>query len=101
MRMSTKTFHSLRYFVQIVLPAVAVFLTTIGGTWNIEVSVQIGTTISAVITLLSGVLGASSAIYDKERGYEYGEDLGVGDTDCTYDMFSNVHISNRSVREQG
>lgn len=87
--MSTKTFHRLRYFTQIILPAMATFLITLGGTWNIEIGVQVGTTISAVITLLSGIMGASSAIYDKERESDDGTYNG--------DINSYVHISCRSV----
>lgn len=66
--MSTKTYNRLRYITQIVLPALATFLITVCGVWDIDYGERIGTTISAIVTLLSGILGASSAIYDKEGG---------------------------------
>lgn len=99
MRMSTKTFHRVRYFTQIVLPALATFLITVCGVWGSDIGVNIGTTISAVVTLLSGVLGASSAIYDKERGYEdASEDMGISDTCDTDYLLRYVRVSNRSGR---
>lgn len=100
MRMSTKTFHSLRYFTQIVLPALATFMITVCGVWGFDLGVNIGTTIAAIVTLLSGIMGASSAIYDKERGYEDdAEDMGVTDSCDSDDLFRHVHVSNRSGRE--
>lgn len=98
--MSTKTYNRLRYITQIVLPAVATFLVTVGGEWNSETTISIATTVSAIVTLLSGILGASSAIYDKEGGKKnYAEAVGnidSGNTDCLLDT---VHVSNRSCGE--
>lgn len=99
--MSTKTYNRLRYITQIVLPAVATFMVTIGGAWNSEVVISIATTISAVVTLLSGILGASSAIYDKEGGKENGENMGIINSCGTDDLFRYVHVSDCSSREQG
>ena len=97
MRMSTKTFHSLRYFTQIILPAIATFITTICGVWDCQFGVNLGLSISAVIALLSGILGASSAIYDKEGGYDDGN---IKHSDSG-DLHSYVHISCRSTAEEG
>ena len=97
--MSTKTYNRIRYITQIVLPALATFFITIGGAWGLDISENIGTTIAAIVTLMSGILGASSAIYDKEGG-KYGKDLGNFDSDCTDDMFRGVHISNCQGRKE-
>lgn len=91
--MSTKMFHSIRYFTQIVLPALATFLITVGGAWGFEIGVQVGTTIAAVITLFSGIMGASSAIYDKERGYNDDRDIDSDDACDFSDLHRYVHVS--------
>lgn len=95
--MSTKTYNRLRYITQIFLPALATFLVTIGSEWDVEFVTSAATTISALVTLLSGLLGASSAVYDKEGGKKNGKSLGVTDPCDTDNMFGSVHISNRKV----
>lgn len=96
MRMSTKTYNSFRYFTQIVLPALATFLTTVCGVWNMQLGVNIGLTISAIIALFSGILGASSAIYDKEGGKDDEGHSGDIDTD---NLHKYVHVSHRASGE--
>lgn len=68
MRMSNKTYNTLRCIVQIILPALATFLIAMSETWGIDILNNVGASITAVITLMSGILGASSAVYDKEKG---------------------------------
>ena len=93
--MTTKTYNRLRYFTQIVLPAVAAFIVTVCEVWNISGGDKVAGTIAAVVTLLSGILGISSAIYDKEGG-KY-------DGDCDFSVADNlrkyVHISNMASTE--
>lgn len=98
--MSTKMYNRLRYVTQIFLPALATFLITVGGAWGLEIGVSVGTTISAIVTLLSGVLGASSAIYDKEGGKCDGEGMGDIYSDYSDNLYNFVHVSNRTDREE-
>lgn len=100
MRMKTKTFHSLRYFAQIILPTLATFLITVCEAWGFDFGVNVGITISGTITLLSGIMGASSAIYDKERGADDGEGMGADNSFDTDYLHQHVHVSNRSGRPQ-
>lgn len=89
--MTTKTYNRVRYVTQIFLPALATFLVTVGEAWGLEIGTQIGTTIAAIVTLLSGLLGACSAIYDKEGGKN---DNGDFDADNTDDLLRFVRVSN-------
>lgn len=88
--MTTKTYNRLRYFTQIVLPAAATFIVAVCEIWNISGGEQVAGTITAIVTLLSGILGVSSAIYDKEGG-KYDGDCD----DITADnLHEYVHVSN-------
>ena len=68
MRLSNETYNTLKAVIQIVLPALATFLIAMAKVWGIDILNDIGASITAIVTLGSGLLGASSAIYDKEKG---------------------------------
>ena len=68
MRLSNETYNTLKAIVQIVLPALATFLIAMAKVWDIDILNNVGASITAIVTLGSGLLGASSSIYDKEKG---------------------------------
>ena len=68
MRLSNETYNTLTAVIQIALPALATFLIAMAKVWGIDILNDIGASITAIVTLGSGLLGASSAIYDKEKG---------------------------------
>ena len=68
MRLSNETYNTIKAIVQIVLPALATFLIAMAKVWDIDILNNVGASIPAIVTLGSGLLGASSAIYDKEKG---------------------------------
>lgn len=68
MRMTNETYNTIKAVVQIVLPALATFLIAMAKVWDIDILNNVGASITAIVTLGSGLLGASSAIYDKEKG---------------------------------
>lgn len=68
MRMSNKTYNTIKATVQIVLPALATFSIAMAKVWDVDILNNVGASITAIVTLGSGLLGASSAVYDKEKG---------------------------------
>ena len=77
MRMNNETYNTLKAVIQIVLPALATFLIAMAKVWGIDILNDIGASITAIVTLGSGLLGASSAIYDKEKGEGEGENGNI------------------------
>lgn len=68
--MSNSTYDTLKLWAQIILPAIATFLFTIGQIWHIDIlttyNEQILATLAAIDTLLGVLLKISSNKYYKE-----------------------------------
>lgn len=67
MKMSNKTYDTLKYIALYVLPALATLILTLGGIWGIPYSEAIAATITAIDTFLGAVLGISSKKYAEEN----------------------------------
>lgn len=67
MKLSNRTYDTLKYVALIALPAIQVFWLTIGKIWNISYTVEIGATIGAVALLLGTLLGVSTRNYLAEK----------------------------------
>lgn len=66
MKLSNKTYDTLKWVALICLPALQVFWLSIGKIWNIDYTVEIGATIGAVALFLGTLLGVSSSTYTNE-----------------------------------
>ena len=67
MKMSNKTYDTLKYIALYVLPALATLILTLGGIWGIPYSEAIAATITAIDTFLGAILGISSKRYAEEK----------------------------------
>lgn len=67
-QMSNKTYDSLKYLAQIVLPACGTLYFALAGIWGLPYGEQIVGTITAVDTFLGVLLGISTSQYNKARG---------------------------------
>ena len=65
--MKNKTYDILKWFAQIVLPAIATFYVTLASLWKLPYPEQISGTIMAVDTLLGAILMISSANYKEKE----------------------------------
>lgn len=65
--MSNKVYDILKYFAQIVLPAIATLYFALAGIWGFPYGEEIVGTITAVDTFLGILLGISSSNYYKEK----------------------------------
>ncbi len=66
--MSNKTYDILKYFAQIILPAIGTLYFALAGIWGFPYGEQIVGTITAIDTFLGIVLGISSVNYhEKEK----------------------------------
>lgn len=65
--MSNKLYDTLKFFAQIVLPALAAFYVTVAGLWGLPYPKEISGTIMAFDTFLGAVLMISSAQYKKSE----------------------------------
>ena len=61
--MSNKTYDILKWIAALVLPALATFVVTFTGIWNIPYGEAVGATITAVDAFLGAVLGVQSKKY--------------------------------------
>lgn len=61
-----KLYDVLKWVAIIVLPALAVFVTTVFPVWNIPYAEPIATTIMALDVLLGALLGVSTAQYNSK-----------------------------------
>ena len=77
MRLSNGTYDILKWVALIAIPAVNVFILTLGKIWELPYYVQIAATISAVGVLIAALIGASSKTY--------WEDVDVEDEDEDFD----------------
>lgn len=66
--MSNKVYDILKYFAQIVLPAMATLYITLAGIWGLPYGEQISGTVMAIDTCLGVLLKISSSNYYKENG---------------------------------
>lgn len=72
MPMSNKTYDTLKWIAQILLPAIAALYFGLAKIWNFPYGTEIVGTISVVDAFLGALLGISSSAY-----YE-----GLNDVDC-------------------
>ena len=66
MKLSNKTYDTLKWIAQYLLPALGTFYFAIAGIWGLPFSEQVVGTITALDTFLGVMLGISSAQYKKE-----------------------------------
>lgn len=66
MKMSNKTYDTLKWIAQILLPAVGTLYFALAGIWGFPYGEQIVGTITAIDTFLGVCLGISSSQYKKE-----------------------------------
>ena len=64
--MSNKVYDILKYFAQIVLPAIATLYFALAGIWGLPYGEQVVGTITAIDTFLGVLLGISTINYNKE-----------------------------------
>lgn len=65
--MSNKTYDTLKYIAQIVLPALGTLYFALASIWHLPYSEEVVGTITAVDTFLGAVLMISSSNYKKEN----------------------------------
>lgn len=65
-----KVYDVLKWVVMLVLPAIATFVVTLFGIWNIPYGEAISGTIMAINTLLGAVIGISNVSYNKNKNKE-------------------------------
>lgn len=66
--MNNRTYDTLKYIAQIVIPAIGVLWFTIAQIWNIPYGQEILGTITAVDCFLGAILGISTMAYNKRIG---------------------------------
>jgi hypothetical protein len=69
--MSSKTYDSLKWIAQILLPALGAFYFAVAKIWGLPYSNEIVGTLTAVDAFLGALLGISTIQYKKE--VEYGD----------------------------
>lgn len=67
LQISSKWYNRLKYVALIALPAIVVFLSTIGDIWDLTWMPKVVATISAVAVLLGALLQVSTNNYWKEK----------------------------------
>ena len=67
---NSKIYDVLKWVGSVVLPALSVFIITMGDTWHLEYAKEISATVTAVAVFLNALLGVSSIKYHEgeERG---------------------------------
>lgn len=76
--MTNKTYDIVKWFAQIVLPAIGTLYFALAGIWGLPYAEQVVGTIVAVDTFLGVVLGYSSSQYAKSEA--------VGDVDIASEV---------------
>lgn len=66
MKMTDKTYDTLKFIAQIVLPAAGTFYFALATIWGLPYGEQIVGTITAADAFLGALLGISTAQYSKE-----------------------------------
>lgn len=74
MKMSNKTFDSLKWICLLALPGLSTFISMVFPLWGIPYADEIAQTITALATLIGGCLGVSSMNYYKQSSIEIPED---------------------------
>ena len=64
--MSNKTYDTLKFVAQIILPAIGTLYFALAGLWNFPYVEAIVGTITAIDAFLGAVLGISTAQYNKK-----------------------------------
>ena len=67
MKISNKWYNILKYISMIALPAIVVFMSTLGDIWDIDWMPKVVATISALAVLLGALLQISTNNYWKEK----------------------------------
>lgn len=65
--MNNKIYDTLAFIGRILLPLVATFVLTMGETWGIGYTKEISATITAIATLVNGILAGLSNNYFKDE----------------------------------
>ena len=68
-----KLYHALKYVAQVILPALATFILTLGEIWGIPYSQQISATVMAVDTFMGVALHVSKMNYYEYSGIDGGD----------------------------
>lgn len=68
MRLSNRTFDTLKWIAILLLPALATLVAVIFKIWNLPYGNEIAQTITALATFLGAILGISSVQYKRENG---------------------------------
>lgn len=71
--MSNSTYDTLKFIVQIVLPACGTLYFALASIWGLPYAEQIVGTIAAVTTFLGVVLKISTVQYNKQQAEEKGQ----------------------------
>lgn len=66
MKMTNKTYDIMKFFAQIVLPAIGTLYFALANIWGLPMGEEVVGTITAVDAFLGAVLGISTAQYNKE-----------------------------------
>lgn len=67
MKLNDKTYDVLAWIGRYLLPALSVFVTSIGQIWSLPYTEKIALTICAIDVLLNTILGLSSTEYFKDK----------------------------------
>lgn len=73
--MSNKTYDTLKWIAQVLLPALATLYFAIAQVWGLPYGEQVVGTISAVDACLGMLLGVSTAQYKKQVDAEKAEEM--------------------------
>ena len=65
MKISNKTYDTLKWIAQLLLPALGTLYFALASTWALPYADQVVATITAIDTFLGVILGLSSAQYNK------------------------------------
>lgn len=65
MKISNKTYDTLKWIAQLLLPALGTLYFALASTWGLPYADQVVGTITAIDTFLGVILGLSSAQYNK------------------------------------
>ena len=68
MKMTNKTYDTLKWIAQYLLPAAGTLYFALAGIWGLPCGEQVVGTITAVDTFLGVILGISAAQYNKAEG---------------------------------
>ena len=70
MKMSNKTYDTLKWIAQFFLPALGTLYFALAGIWGLPYGEQVVGTITAIDTFIGVTLGISSANYNKDSEQE-------------------------------